>query len=470
LGPKSTKSSAGDRAKGTASSGTGAVRIYKVRGEASGQTPPKLIPRRNASASAVAAHQRGRLHAAMIEACADRGYSATTTRELVALAGVSKKALYQRFESKQDCFLATYDLVVREAVERISDAYRGDPDGEREADWTNGLCRAFNAFAAELVERPGPSHLALVEVLSAGPAAVERIESAESVFVAMIRRTFDQAPDSLDVAPGLIRPLIGGIWSVAQNRLLEGRAEEFATCGTELGDWLLRYRCADDIPLLGIPAYQPGSRADHAWGDAADERSRLLQAAASVIARGGHGELAEAGIAELASVTPDRFAANFKDAEQCFLATLEFLSARAFARAIRESNTASSWAAGVCLAIRSLSLQVATDRALAHAAFVDRPAASPASRDRRAELMRAFADVLFRRAPSDCKLTMLAAEAIVGAVWSLLQRQVNKGRPDRLPALSGRAAFLVLAPIIGADAALDTINSELRSPAGDAPH
>jgi hypothetical protein len=49
---------------------------------------PQLVARRNAPAKAVAAHQRARLHAAMIEACTRHGYAETTAREVVALAGV----------------------------------------------------------------------------------------------------------------------------------------------------------------------------------------------------------------------------------------------------------------------------------------------------------------------------------------------------------------------------------------------
>jgi hypothetical protein len=50
----------------------------------------------------------------MIEMVATRGYEASTVVELCALAGVSKRTLYERFPGgRQECFLATYDIVVR---------------------------------------------------------------------------------------------------------------------------------------------------------------------------------------------------------------------------------------------------------------------------------------------------------------------------------------------------------------------
>jgi AcrR family transcriptional regulator len=396
----------------------------------------------------------------MIEACARHGYGSTTARELVALAGVSKKALYQRFAGKEDCFLATYDLVVRQAMDRISSAYRSAPD--RESDWASGLCSAFDAFAAELVERPAPSKLALVEIFAAGPEAVERIERAETGFVAMVRQSLDQAPDGLAIPPALIRPLIGGIWFVARSRLLEWRAEEFACCGAELGEWLLAYRTSTSIPVVPTPMpRRPLDRADF-YGDVADERTRILRATALSIARGGLEAVSEAQIVELAELSPATFSTHFEDTSQCFVATLEILSAQALARALRESDGASSWEASVCRAVRALFLQVAEDPALARVGFVEPFATGPAGAGRRAAVMRGFSAVLAGRAPRDLQPTPLVAEAIVGAVWSLAQRQVAKGRSRQLPLLSARGAFLVLAPIVGADVAREAIKAELE--------
>jgi AcrR family transcriptional regulator len=53
-----------------------------------------------------------RLEGAMVEAVARHGFAGTTLRELVGLAGVSKSTFYQHFESKEDCFLATFDQII----------------------------------------------------------------------------------------------------------------------------------------------------------------------------------------------------------------------------------------------------------------------------------------------------------------------------------------------------------------------
>jgi AcrR family transcriptional regulator len=369
----------------------------------------QLVPRRNASSKAVRAHQRARLHAAMIEACVEHGYAASTARELATLAGVSTKALYKHFGSKEECFLATYDLVVQQAVGRISDAYRAAPDGRR--DWAAGLCRAFEAFSTELIERPGPSRLALVDVLAGGADTLERIERVEATFNWMIRQGLAQAPDGAAVPPTLIRPLIGGVWFVSRSRLLEGRPEALATCGAELLEWMLSYRSSLGVPLVGFPSTR--TRRDPRAERPVDD---------------------------------------------------EFLGARALARALRESEGAATWPESVFRAVQSLFCQVAEDRTVARVAFVGAFAAGATGIDRRTALMRGFADFLARRAPSARRPSPLVAEAIVGSIWSMAHRQVAKDQAHQLPALSARAAFLALAPIVGAEVAMAAVSAGSGAP------
>ena len=63
----------------------------------------------------VARNQRSRLYGAMIESVARNGYQRTTVAHVIALAGVSRRAFYELFANKEDCFLATYDIVVARA-------------------------------------------------------------------------------------------------------------------------------------------------------------------------------------------------------------------------------------------------------------------------------------------------------------------------------------------------------------------
>jgi len=49
---------------------------------------------------------------------------------------------------------------------------------------------------------------------------------------------------------------------------------------------------------------------------------------------------------------------------------------------------------------------------------------------------------------------MLALEGVAGAIWHTIRCQVVGGQIQRLPALTDYLAYVVLAPFIGADAAI----------------
>jgi AcrR family transcriptional regulator len=125
----------------------------------------------------VASNQRARLYGAMIELVAARGYEASPVAELCALAGVSKRTLYERFPGgKQQCFLATYDIVVRRAETHILDAGRCALEGIVGADPVERLRALAEAFAREVAACPNAARLVLVEASDAGPAALAYTE------------------------------------------------------------------------------------------------------------------------------------------------------------------------------------------------------------------------------------------------------------------------------------------------------
>jgi hypothetical protein len=60
--------------------------------------------------------------------------------------------------------------------------------------------------------------------------------------------------------------------------------------------------------------------------------------------------------------------------------------------------------------------------------------------------------------------TALAAEASVGAVWAVLHHYATTGRVAELPKLAATVSYLVLAPAIGAERAVEAICAEQAGP------
>jgi AcrR family transcriptional regulator len=420
---------------------------------------PQLKPRRNASREAVAAHQKVRLYAAMTKLCARRGFAAVTVNELAAAAGVSKKTVYERFGSKEECFASTYDVVVGRAIARISAAYRdGYRQGEQNA--VVGLRRGFDALATELIERPASSRLALLDALADSPPATrKRVERAEARFTAMIARSFRQGPDGIAIPAQAIRPLIGGVWFVARSRLLDGDPAAISDGGAALGDWLLSYRSTvwSRVPV-GPPANRDARLADLTSFSGRDERARIVQAAAAVVDDGDFPVLSGGRTGERASRAA--ISGQFECVPGGLLDLLAWLRARILPAAVGECEGAAGWARGVYRALDAFFVGIAAEPGLARAAFLDAFAGGPREIECEVAIMRGFAESLARRAPAGLGVSPTAVEAIVGSVWSLARLHAMQGRERLLPASSGRAAFIALAPIVGAEAAVAAILTE----------
>jgi AcrR family transcriptional regulator len=190
----------------------------------------KLQPGPHGSAQGgVASNQRARLYGATIEVVATRGYEASTVLELCALAGVSKRTLYERFPGgKQECFLATYDIIVRRAEMRILAAGRCGLDVLAGADRLERLRAVVEAFACEVAAYPNAARLVLVEAFDAGPAALAGTERTTRQAERVISQSLGEDPDAPAPSPLMVRRIVAGGARVVRARLLDGHAAELA--------------------------------------------------------------------------------------------------------------------------------------------------------------------------------------------------------------------------------------------------
>src|ERR687890_2263309 len=76
---------------------------------------------------AVTESQRGRIYQAMIEVVSERGYPETRVVDVIGVAGVSRKTFYELFESKEDCFLAAYDVLLGNLLGDTAEGFESKP-------------------------------------------------------------------------------------------------------------------------------------------------------------------------------------------------------------------------------------------------------------------------------------------------------------------------------------------------------
>ncbi|MDQ1504790.1 MAG: hypothetical protein QOD57_2517 [Actinomycetota bacterium] len=153
--------------------------------------PASRLPsgRHGLTRDAVIASQRGRLVDAIAQVVAEKGYPATTVADVVERAGVSRRTFYEQFEDKEACFLAAYDAGLAAVLGRIQEAVEAHPA----AGWREQARVGVQAFLTLLATQPAFARALQLEILTAGPAALERRAGMLTMFSGLWRNVHEGA-------------------------------------------------------------------------------------------------------------------------------------------------------------------------------------------------------------------------------------------------------------------------------------
>ena len=154
--------------------------------------PASRLPsgRHGLTREAVQASQRGRLVEAMAQVVADKGYAATTVADVVERAGVSRRTFYEQFTDKEACFLAAYDVGLAVVLGRIAETAGGAGPA---AGWRDRARAGVEAFLGLLAAEPAFARALQVEILTAGPAALQRRAGMLATFSGVWRGVYEAA-------------------------------------------------------------------------------------------------------------------------------------------------------------------------------------------------------------------------------------------------------------------------------------
>jgi AcrR family transcriptional regulator len=152
-------------------------------------------------------NQRWRLIEAMAHLVGTDGYAQTTIAQVIARAGVSRKAFYEYFSDKEDCFLAAYDQLSSRLLHAMVEGAGGAPHRTREI---------LRVYLKALIRDIPFARAFIVEVLAAGPRSLALREEVNGRFA---RLAFAHA--SRD--PLIRKAITGGVNDVVAGELMAGR-------------------------------------------------------------------------------------------------------------------------------------------------------------------------------------------------------------------------------------------------------
>ncbi len=392
----------------------------------------------------VAENQRLRMYGAMVEAVATNGYGRTSVKQVVTLAGVSRRAFYEQFANKQECFLATLDLIAAQAIESIGSTYRAT-----EGTFEQRLEAAFATFAEVVRRNPKGARVMLVDAPSAGPAGWQKLTETLNIFERRLAASFAHAPDAGPLPEPVTSAIVGGLRRATFVRLVEERTEEMPALVGDMVSWTLVFMTDELSPLEVPPRELP---VETRLGEE-DDRARVLHSALELAALEGYGNLTPMRIVDDAGVSIDTYFNLFEDMETCFLAALENLREEVRAT-VSDPGLGSSeeWSAAVRRALDRLLRYFAARPAYAQTIATGVFAMGQRAVDLRIELACEVAASLTAGAPGP-PLTDLAQEGIEGAIWHTIYLQTASRGAGSLPELSDYLAYVVLAPFLGAEEA-----------------
>jgi AcrR family transcriptional regulator len=419
------------------------------------------------SRSEVIHNQRIRMHGAMIEAVAENGFQETSVRQIVSLAGVSRRSFYEQFASKEACFLATFDLLAGLGVQRMSSAYL-----EAGGDLEDRLRAGLGEFARFASTRQKATVLVIVESQTAGAAALLRLRRATVTCERLLCRSFSDAPGASRLAPPIVRAIAGGLHGTMSARLCERGATRSSDIAEEMLGWTLRLHSASAEPMAERIAQRITRRLAESHLDgralacapapAGDERERLLHNALRLAVLDDYGQLTAPQIAEEANVSIDAFFELFADKDECFLAALDMLAEELLAITADPDLLSSDWPRAVRRVIGELMRFLAEHPLYAQTIAQEAFGAGPQAARRNLELGHAIATLLTKGAPRNAH-SRLTVEGLAGAIWHTIRCNCAATRIQLLPALSDYLAYVALAPLIGADAAAEILSEDAAS-------
>lgn len=198
---------------------------------------PRLPPGRHGlPREFVVKNQRDRLTAGTIAAVCEHGYHETTISQIAAAAGVSRRTFYVHFDSKEECYLATFDEIAAHLRQAADEA--ASEVGGADADWGRRVAAKLAAALEVFAANPMLARFTLAVPPRAGGEVMARYRVA-------LERALTELTEGMPSAaarapsPALQQALIGGIVSLIVAKAEAGEGERMGELLPDLTELFL---------------------------------------------------------------------------------------------------------------------------------------------------------------------------------------------------------------------------------------
>jgi AcrR family transcriptional regulator len=192
---------------------------------------------------------------AAVRVVARRGYHDATVREICAEAHISARSFHEHFASKQDAVFSGVEAGVDRVMGFCQEVYRRSPS------WPDAVWDGMNAYMEWTQNEPAFARTGIVEMLSAGPAALELAQSLMEAFSIFLQPGYDLLDPS--AAGSLDEPVTQRFFELIYLHIAQNEVETLHTILPDLIRTIL-------TPFMG-----PAATEEFISGREAGEPSRL---------------------------------------------------------------------------------------------------------------------------------------------------------------------------------------------------
>jgi AcrR family transcriptional regulator len=428
----------------------------------------------------VVGSQRDRMLDAMAQICAAGGYGAATVEAVIARAGVSRRTFYDQFKDREECFLAAYDAVLAQFLERVLAAY-----GQAGPDWPERMRAAIAALLSFLAADPAFARMCIVEVLAAGERALDRYHAAVGVLAGLLDDGRALTPDAEELPGAVAADIVEGGAFLIREQILAGRTEQleallpditYATLVPYLGPEQAFRRAGANWPAraaqtkrsaqgrrggalagpLRPPADPPlaAPQRQRNWREQArrSRRERMLEAMIDTAAERGYHQTSMNDVAARAGVSRDTLRQQFGDKQAMFIAAHDWLVEQLATYVAPAYQQPGSWPERLGRTLHALLTEIAYRPQGARVAIIEVLAAGPPAHQHHLAAIETFTGYIDRgrdEAPNRRRLPPTIAQVIAGAVAARIHKQIATGHGTDLPDLHPQLLYLALLPYLG---------------------
>jgi AcrR family transcriptional regulator len=418
--------------------------------------------------SALKPTQGERLIEAIIELSGQQGYQGLSIAQISSRAGVSSATFYELFEDREACLLAAYRAATKRTLASMEMALEL-------GEWARAARPAFGELLDSVQGDPDAGRVMFVEAPSGGPLLRKELAMVLDLMEQSSEALLEGAPagaSTLDV-PG--RALIGGVRYIVARHLRTHEEDRLTrltddiigwmasyTVPAEAGRWSMgpeaRLEPRDSSPedpsetTLELPRLPRGRHGLSPGAVARSQRTRIIQATALVTMEKGYANTTVADIVAAAGVAKDAFYRHFSDREQAFLEAQQYPSQHILDTMAAAYFSADQWPRRIWRALDALLGLIAEHPTLSHLRLVESYSAGAVAIRRAEDITRSFTLFLeegYRYGPGAGELPRLYSQAISGAIFELIQRDVAAGRTAAVRLRLPQLAYVAIAPFAG---------------------